>query len=444
MTLTELSIYVRKLGPFVILAVILLMIVYFGIQLAFTLADLNQQPDEPQEQQIAIDPIFEAIPRPILSEATSSSRFEYEFVTLAGVPEDLGETASVYFLPEQSATFGFRENIFLMAKTLGFDTEAAEYELEEDVATFIDETQRMTVNIRTFNFDYEYSQLASERQKLAEAEIPNEDRIRTAATDILQQVGRYPSELARGKVNIIYLAFNPDTEQMTVVETPEAANLVEVDFYRADPEDGSIVSPRFFNSQNYVILLFHENEPQVVRAKVQYFPTSEEQVGIYPIKTGAQAFETLEAGGGYVVSGDEELGRVGIEREFLGYLDPDIYQPYLQPVYVYLGTNNFVAYVPALADEWLTEASAPAIITSTPKPTERPTPTQPERDDLSSATDSATAPARLREESGAATGEADQSQADTQEVRQENDEQSSPRQRSGTEDPIDQLSETSP
>lgn len=392
MTLTELSIYVRKLGPFVILGAIILMILYFGIQLAFALADLNTQQQEVPEETLAIDPIFDSIPRPILSEATSSARFEYRFDTLAGVPESLGEKANVYFLPEKTVTFGFRENVFLMAKSLGFNTEEAEFELDEnkDTATFVDETQRLSVNIRNFNFDYEYSQLAQERQKLAQAEIPNEDRIRTVATDVLQSVDRYPAELARGKTNIIYLAFNPETEQMTVVETPEAANLVEVDFFRQDPEEGSIVSPRFFNSQNYVILLFNDNEYQVVRAKMQFFPKSEQQVGVYPLKTGDQAFETLQAGGGYVVSGEEITAEIGIENVYLGYLDPSIYQPYLQPVYVYLGGNNFVAYVPAVADEWLTEASAPAIITLTPKPTARPT----EEPDESAESDDATGAAQ--------------------------------------------------
>jgi hypothetical protein len=38
---------------------------------------------------------------------------------------------------------------------------------------------------------------------------------------------------------------------------------------------------------------------------------------------------------------------------FLGYYDPDIYQKYLQPVYVFLGNNGFVAYVPAIKEEYV-------------------------------------------------------------------------------------------
>ena len=40
---------------------------------------------------------------------------------------------------------------------------------------------------------------------------------------------------------------------------------------------------------------------------------------------------------------------------FLGYYDPDVYQEYLQPMYVFLGDNNFVAYLPAITDDYFNE-----------------------------------------------------------------------------------------
>jgi hypothetical protein len=37
----------------------------------------------------------------------------------------------------------------------------------------------------------------------------------------------------------------------------------------------------------------------------------------------------------------------------LVYLDPDFYQPYLQPVYLFIGEDNFSAFVPAVSFEYL-------------------------------------------------------------------------------------------
>jgi hypothetical protein len=38
---------------------------------------------------------------------------------------------------------------------------------------------------------------------------------------------------------------------------------------------------------------------------------------------------------------------------FFGYLDPDTEQDYLEPVYIFLGDNNFVAYVAGIDDKYL-------------------------------------------------------------------------------------------
>lgn len=38
---------------------------------------------------------------------------------------------------------------------------------------------------------------------------------------------------------------------------------------------------------------------------------------------------------------------------YLAYLIPGTYVPYIQPVYVFVGEDNFVAYVPAVLDTWV-------------------------------------------------------------------------------------------
>ena len=51
---------------------------------------------------------------------------------------------------------------------------------------------------------------------------------------------------------------------------------------------------------------------------------------------------------GFVVAGTQGQKNVTIKSMKLGYFDPDIYQNYLQPVYVFLGEGDFVGYVPAV------------------------------------------------------------------------------------------------
>lgn len=360
MTLTELSYYFRKTAPFAILTLIVVFILYYSVQLLILIAQLNRPPE--QAAQLEINPVFNVIPRPILPESTPSANYTYTLDSIEGVPVTATSSAQVFFLPKSTATFGFRENIYVMAKTLGFNTELTKYDLNGNEAVFTEDNQTLKVDITNYNFTYEYTELAQDDGRLNDARMLGEEEILRRSKEILNSVGRYPGELARGRTNLIYLAFNPQTRGISVVETPESANLVEVDFYRPDIGEFPIVSPRYFNSQNYMILFFDSTGERVIRSQIRFFEKSEEQVGVYPIKTGEQAWEALRNGKGYVVSAAENVTDISIKRMFMGYLDPGTYQEYLQPVYVFLGENNFAAYVPALTDEWLTEATASATI----------------------------------------------------------------------------------
>ncbi len=142
---------------------------------------------------------------------------------------------------------------------------------------------------------------------------------------------------------------------MRILKNNFEANLVEVDFYRPDIDEYPIVSPKYFNSQNYVLLVFYEEGFKILAAQVRFFEKSEEQVGIYPLITGREAYEKLKTGRAYIVTFPKDTKDIIIKKMFLGYLDPDVYQTYLQPVYIFLGDDNFVSYVAAIRDDYLIE-----------------------------------------------------------------------------------------
>jgi hypothetical protein len=238
-----------------------------------------------------------------------------------------------------------------MAKILGIDVETAKRTVEAPFYTFTDDRQKLAVNIATFNFNYQY-EIRPDDPFLKTAKIPSSTEIINKSTDFLRSMGRYPEELSKGKTNIIYLSYNVDTKELSITNSPEEANMVEVDFYRPDIEEHPIVSPKYFNSQNYVLMMFYENTYKVIRAQVLFFEKSTEQVGKYPLKTGQEAFEELKKGKAIVSQRPEGVKNLTIKEMILGYFDPDEYQEYLQPVYVFLGDKDhpFVGFVPAVAN----------------------------------------------------------------------------------------------
>lgn len=348
MTLTELSYYSRRFLPFLVLFFLILLIFYYSVKLFFVYLSSTQP------KKIYTNPIFGKIKKPYLPEASSSAGFNFTLDTIEGRPITASESAKVYFLPPSVARFGYREKIYLMAKAFGFDTAAVKYQLVEKMATFADGRQKLTVDITNFNFRYDYY-FENESELFSNAFIPSKKEIENKAIDFLTSAGRYPDELAKGKININLLRYNPQENNFAVVFQPNEANVVEVNFYRPDIDNTTIVTPGFPSSQNYVILTFFESGFKVLRAQVKFFEKSDEQVGIYPLISGELAWDKLKKGKGVVITVPTFKKDIVIKNMFLAYFDPDIYQEYLQPVYVFLGEPNFVAYVPAVADEYFLE-----------------------------------------------------------------------------------------
>ncbi len=351
MTLTEVSYYSRKYFPHAVLGIVGVFILYFV--LVFIISSLT-----PVAPSIVTNPIFGKIRPPLLQNASASGKLTYSLDTIEGQPVTATAAANVYFLPDQVPHFGYREQVYLMAKTLGFNTNIANYSLAGRDATFTDSLRVLNVDIGTFNFTYEYK-FQQDLLLFFNTVIPAEQEITNQATNFLQSVGRYPSELSQGKTNIVYLKYSPATKKFIVETRPEDANVVEVDFYRPDvdasPQAIPIVSPSYFNSQNYVILVFNKTGFRVLRAQIKFFEKSTDQIGVYPLRTGDRAWAELQAGHALFAQIPPNQEKITIKNMFLGYLDPDTYQQYLEPVYVFLGENNFVAYVPAVDPSFIAD-----------------------------------------------------------------------------------------
>ncbi len=349
MTLTELSYYSRKFLPFFILFFLVFLVLFYTVKLFF----IYLQATKPKS--VYLNPVFGKIKKPLIDQASAGANLNFVLDTIEGVPVTATESAQVYFLPPSVTRFGYREKIFLMAKNLGFDTTKVTYKLLNDKeAVFNDGKQKLTVDITNFNFSYEYD-LSKQKQVFTNVVIPSKSEIENKAINFMKTMGRYPDELARGKTNLVYLNYNPLGNVLYVPSAPEGANVVEVDFYREDIDSFPVVAPKYFNSQNFIIMTFYEGGFKVLKAQIHFFEKSTDQSGIYPIKPGETAWNELVAGKGFIISPSLNQKDAVVKKMFMAYLDQDIYQDYLQPVYVFLGDDNFVAYVPAITNDYLSD-----------------------------------------------------------------------------------------
>ncbi len=349
-SLTDVSYYVRKFYPFAILGVIVILILYYAVRLSILYVESTRV------IPVSTNTVFGKIKKPYLLEASPSAGLKFKLDTIEGVPTTATATAKVFFLPPPQVRFGYKEKVFLIAKTLGFDTEATNsYRLVNNQAIFNEPNQKLLIDIRNFNISYRYF-FENDKTLINQAMTPESQESQTKAVDFLQSIGAYPQELAQGNTNIIFFRLNPNTKLLSQLKDNIKANLVEVDFYRPDIDGLPVLSPKYFNSQHYVLMLFtKDGRSKILRSDLRFFEKSAEQVGTYPLKTGEEAYAELTGGKGMVVSNPQGKKNVVIRKMLVGYLDPDTYQDYMEPVYVFLGDGDFVAYVPALSNEFLTD-----------------------------------------------------------------------------------------
>jgi hypothetical protein len=353
MTLTELNYYVRKFAPLAVIFLLVIIILFFSFQLLFLYAS-SKSPTVVKEEAVALNPIFNKIKTPILPKSRQPKLYTYVLDTIDGTSniEEATSAANVYFIPKPSATFGFLSQIYLMAETMGIDTKTTQHVLRDTTAEFDDGKRKLQINIDNYNFNFDFV-FTPDDINFETSAIPSTDKLESDATGILSRINRYPPELAQGKKNIIYLNFNPESKALTSLQSSDGSNMAEVDFYRPDIDGYPMVTSTYYNSPNYVLFAFDQQSLKVVRAQITLLEHSIDQVGVYPIKTSSQAWEEFNAGSGFVASATTDGGEVKIKKIFLAYFDPDVYQEYLQPVYVFLGENNFVGYVPAVKSEFV-------------------------------------------------------------------------------------------
>lgn len=347
MTLTEISYYSRKLLPFAIIGILVLLIFFYAIKVFFLYLDV-------QKPTVTLtDKALGNIASPQIKSLTPSGTLNFTLDNVEGKPITATDSAKVYFIPPAVSRFGFTDKIYLMAKTLGIDTDNTKYKLASTEAKFTEDTQSLSIDITNFNFTYEYD-VKKDSSIFSNALLPPQNTIEQTATDFLRKVDRYPEELAKGKVHTYYSVYNPLSNKLMPTDAKNKdANVVEVDFFRPDIDTFSVVSPKFPNSHNYVIMVFNDTGPKIIKAQVKFFEKSDAQVGVYPIKTGDQAFKELQEGKSSLISLPTGSNII-IKKMSMAYYDPDVYDQYLQPVYVFIGDDgnendgSFVGYVPAV------------------------------------------------------------------------------------------------
>lgn len=158
------------------------------------------------------------------------------------------------------------------------------------------------------------------------------------------QADRLIPALSLSESEFVQIDFFRKPYRITDEETKDV--LAEYEFYRPDPKIGLV---------RMIVSGSNDVREQIIGINYDYVAVEYDNSGEYPIKTGQQAWDELKQGGGFVTVTSPTNGTVKIRRMLLGYYDSSQPQKYAMPIYVFLGDNDFVAYVSAVSEEWIGE-----------------------------------------------------------------------------------------
>lgn len=276
--------------------------------------------------------------------------FEYSIDTLTGTLPSFPDRGKVFKMNQPEA------DLLAMKKTQekvnGIAFYSQPVKISKDLYKWTDVqkiTRELSYNLLTSDFTMTSSYLSDENV-LRGASLPDVETAKSMAKFYLENIQASTNDLDLSKTIVKFFAISSGS----LVPTTHLAGsqVIQLFFVQSNVDEKSIYYPDPNSSPISVSIASGESQPQVVSANF-YHQTVSDKSETYPLKSSQEAFDELKSGSGYVASYTGTGNNISIRNISLGYYIGETKQNYLIPIIVFEGEDDFMAYVPAVKDEWL-------------------------------------------------------------------------------------------
>jgi len=345
-TLTETAYQSRRAIKFGAFGLVILIIFksIFSIGFAYW-RKLNPPPAPPPTVSFGKLPQIE-FPESSFKEEKLVYRLE---TTIGGTP-NLGDRANVYFIPTKKSSLLALERAKTQARKMGFSGEVKkisetvyQWQKEEPFLT----TLKMDIINGNFTIQKNWQE---DQTLLVERMLPIKEQAIIEAKNFLQTSGFPTEDLQVGEANVSFLRFI--APNLVPAISLSEADFVKVNLFRKNLNDLPLLHSK--PKEALISILFsgsRNREKRILEVNYTHFPITEETFSTYPLKTSTQAWEELKTGEGFIANLGEAEKEVVIRKIYLAYFENSSPQNYLQPIYVFESSNDFVAYVSAISSE---------------------------------------------------------------------------------------------
>jgi hypothetical protein len=267
---------------------------------------------------------------------------------------ELAPQAQVYFITQPSSSIRALEFAKTKVRSLGFDPEGRE--LSETVYFFDrdDKPSTLTMNIVTNIFSINYDLTRDESIVYGNPPLP--EQAIASAKAYLSRANLLAEDLSGPTTHELLKVSNAEFVQAISLSE---ADMVKVNLFRKDFGEYPSKTPDPDQANIWFIVGRRGKSVETLLGEYHYHTVDESRSASYPLKTADQAWEELKTGNAYIANfgNNENSVEIKIRRVYLAYYDPKEYTDFFQPIVVFEGDNNFVAYVPAIASDFYGQES---------------------------------------------------------------------------------------
>lgn len=350
-SLTEISVTTRKLAIWLGIGLIVYLVIksLFSLGISYWKATHKPPPVLPNV-------LFGKLPTPVFPKgATSSAGFKFILENIEGQPPETTPSGKVYVMPKKTPTILSSQRAKAFAGKLGFVSEpevlsATYYRF----ASSQDKLLTLEVDITTMNFKLRYN-YTKNPQIFFQGTIKSKEQAIDEVKNYIGNNNLFDSVTATGKVTTDILKFDITTKAFLPASSLSNTDAIRVNFFRNDLDGLKILPPGFNKSYNYVLYTASSSNswrfPEILYT---YWPIDSANFATYPLRSATVAWQNLVDGQATIINlGKSSLSTVIIRNIYLAYFDSEDPQIYLQPIFVFEGDNNFVAFLPAVDSQWL-------------------------------------------------------------------------------------------
>ncbi len=351
--LTEISIVTKKLAIGFVLVFIsyILVKLLFDASIAYWKA-MHPIPLYPPQEE------FGKLPTPKFTHvATSSSGLKFKLENVEGLPIKTATSASrVYYMPKKLPSLLAAQKARDFAIKLGFKNK--ENPLTSTYYRYIDPEDRfrtLEIDINNMNFKVQYD-YESNPSVFTGDTIQSKEQALTEVKNFIQFSGIFDGSILNGNVTTANLFYDTQTKTASVASSLSNTNLMRINYFRKDLDNEKILPPAFKESYNFALFTPADApNKRILKLSYTFWPIAFDNFGTYPLRSSQMAWQDLVDGYAFVVKlGNNNADKqIKIRNIYLAYYDSEEQQSYLQPIYVFEGNNDFVAYLPAIVSDWL-------------------------------------------------------------------------------------------